>query len=165
MAAVRPYLSTLVPLPACVGGGDIIRSGGSKLAALFRFDWSLFGMGGTGGATGAMFGLPFVGPGEGDRNVRSVIEPPLFCLWSGARSAPPLGPFPRTLPLSIDDCEPRLIIRLVCMLPGGSGDDVADRSAAAAAADDRADEGAFVRFRKAALAATVALVLVDRFTG
>ena len=74
-------------------------------------------------------------PGEGDLKVRSVIEP-----WLSLRCRPSRPwielPRPTMLPLPMDDCDPRLTMRLVCMLPTGSGVVVADRRAAAAAADD-----------------------------
>ena len=70
------------------------------------------------------------------------------------------------LPLPTDETDPRLIIRLVRMFPGGSGELVADRNAAAAAADERAGDGfPFARFTNAAVAATEALLLVDPLTG
>ena len=74
--------------------------------------------------------------GDGDLNVRSVIEPPLFVLCKPPR--PPLAPPPATLPLPVELADPRLIMRLVCMLPTGSGVVVCDRNAAAAAAEERA---------------------------
>lgn len=55
----------------------------------------------------------------------------------------------------MEETEPLRIIRLVCMLAMGSGEVVCERSAAAAAADDRElVEAEF--FRKAELAAMAA---------
>lgn len=67
--------------------------------------------------------------GDESRNVLSVIDPELPCRWTPGRP-------PATLPF--EDVEPCLcIIRLVCTSETGVGDAVSDRSAAAAAADER----------------------------
>lgn len=93
------------------------------------------GIAGTGGAYGSgdiaplETPRPLLLPGEGDLNVRSVMDALLPRLCIPCR--------PMTLSLPIDDCEPRLIMRLVCIVPTGSGVVVADRKAAAAAAEDR----------------------------
>lgn len=121
------------------GVGDVTLGCGSTLDDLFIM---LFGNGGTGG-TSESLGLgdvtPFkrpgdVGLGEATLNVRSVIEPLL-----PVRCKPGRGPLfdMMTLPLAFEDVEPRLTIRLVCRLDMGSGDVVCDRSAAAAAAEER----------------------------
>lgn len=64
---------------------------------------------------GAMVGgswAPFIRPGDGERNVRSVMEPWLSRRARGPRTMPPLG-VPMMLPLPIEDCEPRRAMRLV----------------------------------------------------
>jgi len=85
------------------------------------------------------------------------MEPKLFCLTRPPRTAPP----PRAgvaLLLPIEDCEPRLIMRLVCRLPTGTGEVVCDRRAAAAAAEESdVVEAEFLR--KAEVAAMAALEL------
>lgn len=83
--------------------------------------------------------------------------PELFTLCK-----PPL-PAPRTL-LPTEEVDPRRAMRLVWMLPTGSGLVVCDRRAAAAAAEDREacdDELA----RKAWPAAAVAALMVLRSRG
>lgn len=74
-------LSTLEPLPPLPRGvGDMTRCGGSKLLDLLCPVGICVGSAGTGGASGAglttPLTLPFP-PGDGDLNVRSVIDPPL----------------------------------------------------------------------------------------
>ena len=66
-----------------------------------------------------------------------------------------------TLPLSLDEFDSRLTIRLVCILPTGSGEVVCERNAAAAAADDKgvAFDGVLV-LKKASCAAVVPAVVV-----
>lgn len=73
-------------------------------------------------------------------------------------------PLPMILPPPTEDCEPRRTMRFVCMLPTGSGVVVWDRSAAAAAAEERpvCDCG---RPRKAELAAVAAADEVLRSIG
>ena len=86
-------------------------------------------------------------PGEGDLKVRSVMDELLVCLTIVFLGFPPM-----MAPLPTEDWEPLLTMRLVCMEPTGSGDEVRDRRAApAAAADSEAAEGDLLR--KAALAA------------
>lgn len=87
--------SRLAPLaPVFLGGGELIRRGGSTLAGR-RMDLTgkgggeayLLGTDGTGGATSALLrdgGRRF---GDGSRNVRSVMEPPLFCRCRPGRPA------------------------------------------------------------------------------
>ena len=64
-------------------------------------------------------GGAFLGPGDGDRKVRSVMEALLPLRWT----AEPLKGC-RKLPcgLPTDDCEPRLTMRLVWILDSGSGE-------------------------------------------
>ena len=108
------------------------------------------GIAGTGGASGA--GPTASGrPGEGDLNVRSVMEE---LLSRRTIALPPPGR-PMMLLLARDDCEPRRIMRLVWMLPMFSGEVVWDRKAAAAAAEDR-DAVDVELWRNALLAAIAA---------
>jgi hypothetical protein len=141
------------------GGGDATRSA-SQLAAL-RWDLAgieggiLCGIAGTGGASGAL-GTGAERPGEGSRNVRSVIDPEL-----PRRSNCGLWPFlwdPAT-ELPMEEVEPLLRrVLLVCTSATDVGVVGLDRSAVAAAAADReAFESRF--FRKAWAAAVVALGL------
>ena len=111
-------------------------------------------MGGTGGALESNDIVLLLGSdGEGCRNVRSVIEPLLLDLCRPGRAAPPLP----AAPLPFDDVEPLRAIRFVWIFPTGSGDVVCDRSAAAAEAAAREeDDLALLRWRKAAVAATLA---------
>lgn len=73
-------------------------------------------------------------------------------------------PLPITLPPPTEDCEPLRTMRLVWMLPIGSGVVVCERRAAAAAAEERpvCDCG---RARKAELAAVAAAAEVLRSIG
>lgn len=85
--------------------------------------------------------------GEGERKVRSLIEPELACLRTpGGLAAPPDVP---------DAVEPFLCMRLVCTLPTGTGVVACDRKAAAAAADERSPLEDLL-LRKAWLAARAA---------
>lgn len=136
-----PPLSILAPLPPLVGAGLMTLVGGSTLDARLWPLPTLFGSAGTGGAsadaaTGALTELLGERPGDGDRNVRSVMLPPLFVLCRPARPAPPRVPLPITLLLSTEVCEFLLIMRLVCRLPTGSGEVACVRKAAAAAEDE-----------------------------
>lgn len=144
-------MSTLtVRLPGC-GAGDVTRCCGSTLDARFCI---LVGMAGTGGASGGRLGdiVPFPRSRDELLNVRSVMEPLLFLRSILPRPIPPLI----TMPLPTDDCDPRRIMRFVCKFPTGSGDEVWDRSAAAAAAEDSEGLEALLRLRKAAVAAALA---------
>jgi hypothetical protein len=147
--SVLPARSTLllrIALLGVLGLGRLMRFGTSTLAAL-RWDllMTFWGMAGTGGASGAGDIALCLPPGEGDLNVRSDMEELLVCLTMLF-----LG-FPIT-PVTIEDWEPLLTMRLVCIDPTGSGDDVWERRAApAAAADSEAAEGDLLR--NAALAA------------
>lgn len=98
----------LDPLPlALFGGGDKTRIGGASILVALRcgFDCEiLFGIAGTGGASGAL-GTPL--DGEGSRNVRSDIDPLLPRRSRGGRDDP-------ATELPTDDVEPDLrIIRFV----------------------------------------------------
>lgn len=148
--SVLPALSTLVlrcALLGVLGLGRLMRFCTSRLAALRCDRTTFWGMAGIGGASGAgdkALGLP---PGEGDLNVRSVMDELLVCLTMLFLGFPPMIAPPPT-----EDWEPLLCMRLVCMFPTGSGDEVRDRRAApAAAADSEAAEGDLLR--NAALAA------------
>lgn len=93
-----------------------------------------FGIAGTGGAlASAGAGTLALSDGDGERKVLSLIEPELGCLrTAGALAA--LAP------------EPLLCMRLVWILPTGTGEVLWVRRAAAAAAEDRdALEFAFLR--------------------
>ena len=153
-------LSALDPLPPPRGEGDVMRCGGSKLADLLCPSDTFLGNAGTGGASGAGdTGPSFRPPGEGERNVRSVMDPPLFCRIMPPLPGPPRIPPPITLPLPTDETDPRRTIRFVTRLPTGSGDVVFDRRAAAAAAEER--EALDVELcRKACPAAAVAALIV-----
>lgn len=155
--SVLPALSTLVLRFALLGllgvlglGGILVRLGTSRLAALLCVLTTFLGMTGTGGASGAgdtALGLP---PGEGDRKVRSVMDELLAVLTMLFLAFPPMIALPAT-----EDWEPLLTMRLVWMEPTGSGDEVCERRAVAAAAEDReAADGDLLR--KAALAAMAA---------
>ncbi len=111
-------LSKLTPRPEGLGGGERTLRGGSTLAAR-RPDFAGTGGGedmyplgraGTGGGSSsvripdAVFRL-----GEGSLNDRSIIEPELFCRCN-------IG-----LALPLEDVDPRLCIRLVCISPTGVG--------------------------------------------
>jgi hypothetical protein len=148
--SVLPALSTLLlrcALLGVLGPGRLMRLGTSTLAAL-RWDLMTFcGMAGTGGASGAGDMALCLPPGEGDLKVRSDMDELLVCLTMLFLGFPPM-----IAPLPIEDWEPLLAMRLVCMDPTGSGDDVRDRRAApAAAADSEAADGDLLR--NAALAA------------
>ena len=154
--SVLPALSTLVLRCALLGPlgvlglGRLVRLGTSKLAALLCVLATFLGMAGTGGASGAgdtALGLP---PGEGDRKVRSVMDELLVVLTMLFLVFPPM-----TAPLATEDWEPLRTMRLVWIEPTGSGDDVWERRAAAAADEDsEAADGDLLR--KAALAAMAA---------
>jgi hypothetical protein len=91
--------------------------------------WGMsLGTAGTGGASGSCGLGPR--PGDGLRNVRSVIDPELDCRW---------GPPGRccTAPLLLEDAELRRTMRFVTVSPTGVGVVTWVRSAAAAAALDR----------------------------
>lgn len=128
-------LSTLTPRPpGLVGGGDTTRvGGGSRLEARLEDLGGTAGMSlgnaGTGGALSTGEPTLFILPGDGERNVLSVIEPVLFCrcMADGGRPAA----------LVFDALEDLRCMRLVCISPMGTGEVVCDRKAAAAAADDR----------------------------
>lgn len=128
----RGALSKLTPRPPCFGGGgEDMRNGGSTLAAL-AFDGSVRltsrGTRGTGGASEAALtcGLP---EGDGDLKDLSVIEQALPLLSSPGCALLEL--------LMVDPFEFFLCMRFVCTLPTGVGVVVCDRSAAAAAAEER----------------------------
>lgn len=98
----------LDPLPLVLfGGGDETRMPGASILVALRcaFDCEiLFGIAGTGGASGAL-GTPL--DGEGSRNVRSDIDPLLPRRSSVGLVAP-------ATELPTDDVEPDLrIIRFV----------------------------------------------------
>lgn len=156
-------LSTLTPLaPFPLGVGDVTRctGGGSTLADRLCCGDTFFGRAGTGGTSGGGDLAPeTLSEGDGDLNVRSVIDPALFCLDSPPLPTPPRAPLPMTLPLPTDDCDPRRAIRFVTRLPTGSGEVVWDRKAAAAAAEEReAFDDDFGR-NEAAAAAVAAFIV------
>jgi hypothetical protein len=135
---LSPARSMLPPRPPR-GAGDIMRRGGSTLLARFDAVDIFFGRAGTGGASGAgltAWSVLLLLPGDGDRKVRSVIDPPLFALCNPPRPNVPRDPLPV---LPTDDVLPRLCMRFVWMLPTGSGVVVCERKAAAAAEDDKAE--------------------------
>lgn len=86
----------------------------------------LSGTGGTGGALGSA-GLPL--PGDGERNVRSVMEPELDWRRRGPGGGLELLPF--------DETELRRIMRFVTVSPTETGVATCVRRAAAAAALER----------------------------
>lgn len=144
------YLSILaaLPLPRPDGFGERTRCGGSRLEER----WCCFdidcGIAGTGGASPRGEVAPFVRPGEGERKVRSVIEPPLSRRCRPPRAGGPPLMLEPTILLVVEDTDPRRTMRLVCRLPTGSGVVVMERKAAAAAAEDNEPvDGLF--FRKA----------------
>ena len=155
-------LSTLTPRFAR-GLGDVTRRTGSVLADRW---WppprTALGIVGTGGASEAAETEPFR-PGDGDLNVRSVMDPLLLFRCNPPLPTPPLVLLPITL-LLIELCEPRRDMRLVWMLPTGSGEVVCERRAAAAAADD-SEAWELLRLRKAELAAVAAAAEVLGSTG
>lgn len=116
----------------------------------------LVGMLGTGG-TGSLgiSGARLVLPGDGDRKLRSAIELelPRRCrpLLNGWRWEPPPA-------LIKDELESRRTMRFVRMSPTGTGEVVAERRAAAAAAEDKLLLRLGWDPRKAAVAATEAAV-------
>lgn len=116
----KVVLSTLTPLPP-FGVGEVTRMGGSRLEDLLCGAEVLEGTFGTGCASCAAGTARLVGvrAGEGDLNVRSVIDPELFCRTM-PRPMPPLAPM--MLPLPMDDCDPRLAMRFVCRFSIGSGE-------------------------------------------
>lgn len=124
----------------------------------------LAGSAGTGGASGAAGIAALERPGDGDLKVRSLIEPELLFLCRPTRPTLPRVPLPITLPPVTELCEPRRTMRLVCILPTGSGVVVCDRKAAAAAAEERPVCDC-ARFRKAELAAVAAAEEVLRSIG
>ena len=65
------------------------------------------------------------------------MEPPLFWRCIAILPPPPRALLPITLPLPIDDTEPRRAMRFVMRLATGSGEVAFERSAAPAAAADR----------------------------
>lgn len=102
-------------------------------------------------------------PGDGDLNVRSVIDPLLLFRSSPPLPTPPLVLLPITL-LLIELCDPRRDMRFVWILPTGSGEVVCDRRAAAAAAEE-SELCELLRFKKAELAAVAAAAEVLLSTG
>lgn len=80
-AAELPARSTETPLLPR-GVGDMMRWGGSVLAERrwLPLPLRLVGSDGTGGASTAGDIVPLARPGEGDRNVRSLMEPLLLFL-------------------------------------------------------------------------------------
>jgi hypothetical protein len=133
--------SKLAPRPlGCVGGGDEILSGASRLAALTRPDSVLSTLLGSGGIGGALVCISDVLslPGDGDRRVRSVNEVRL--------SKPGLGLLLAELP---DSRLSRRFVWTFATLVGGCG--LLRRAAAAAAADN--DALFFWLLRKASEAA------------
>lgn len=160
-------LSTLAPLPPRAGEGDVILAEGSALLArLWEALLTPRGSGGTGGAlssVGERTPLVRAWPGEGDRKVRSVIEPELLARCRPGRFAPPRMLPPAMLPAPTDETEPRRSMRLVVMLPTGSGVVLWERRAAAAAAADKAPFAGL--WRKAWLAAVAAAEEWMRSTG
>lgn len=132
------FLSMLAALPAPRpdGVGEMTRWGGSKLEERWCCFGTDFGTAGTGGALLAEEVKLFDLPGDGDLNVRSVIDPPLSRRCRAPRPGTPPLPFVTIEPLPVEDTDPRLTIRFVWRLPTGSGVVVMDRRAAAAAAED-----------------------------
>lgn len=84
-------------------------------------------MGTAGNGGSSSFVCEGVRPGDGSRNVRSVIEPELL------RRSKPFRPAGS---LVLDPMEPRRCVRFVCTSATFVGVVVWERSAAAAAADD-----------------------------
>lgn len=156
-------LSTLIPLAPRCGVGEVIRRTGSWLADLCCvLPRTEVGIEGTGGASGAAVIEP-LRPGDGDLKVRSVIDPLLLFRCRPPLPTPPLVPLPMTLLLT-ELCDPRRTMRFVWMLPTGSGEVVCERSAAAAAAEER-EVCELLRFKKAELAAVAAAAEVLLSTG
>lgn len=149
------------------GEGDVTRCTGASQLVERLCCWPATPLGttGTGGALAAGESGRVLRPeGDGDRNVRSVIEPPLFCLNRPPLPTPPRAVLPTTLPLPTDDTDPRRAIRFVTRLPTGSGEEVCDRKAAAAAEEERAVLDGEL-FTKAVPAAAVAAVIVAGLGG
>lgn len=153
----RPTLPPLVP--RCIVG-DMTRCGGSTLAALLCMLAGRAGTGGASGGPGTCAVVPFVRPGDGLLNVRSVMDPPLLVRCRPPRVTPPRFP----VPLPLEDADPRRTIRFVCISPTCSGVVVCDRRAAAAAAEER-EALEVVLWRKACAAAVAAFEEVLRSTG
>lgn len=126
--SVLPARSTLVLRLALLGvlglWVTLMRLGTSRLAARRCDFMTFFGMAGTGGASGAGDMALCLAPGEGDRNVRSVMDELLVVLTMLLLGFPPM-----TAPLATEDWEPLRTMRLVWIEPTGSGDDVRERRA------------------------------------
>lgn len=126
----------------------------------------MVGIAGTGGAfcgcdnLTLLFRVLIERAGEGERNVRSLMELWLSRLARPGWPGPPLPPFA----LFRDVTDPRRRVRFVCMFPTGSGEDVRERNAAAAAAEE-SDVLDLLVFMNAWLAARVADVVVLRLIG
>jgi len=154
-------LSMLMPLfPR--GLGDTMRCTGSWLADRLCPPRISLGIEGTGGASEAAEIEP-LRPGEGDLNVRSVIDPLLLLRCNPPLPTPPLVLLPITLLLT-ELCDPLLTMRFVCTFPTGSGEVVCERRAAAAAADER-EVREVLRCKNAELAAVAAAAEVLLSTG
>lgn len=74
---------------------------------------TLAGSAGTGGASGAGLTGALFRPGEGDLNVRSLMEPLLLFLCNPPLPKPLRVPLPTTLALPIEVCEPLRTMRFV----------------------------------------------------
>lgn len=115
--------SKLTPRPdPLVGGGDVMRPGGSRLAVRrCVFDVGGGGRTGSAGTGGASSTLPRTEPrlGELGLNVLSDMEPLLLCLCSPR----PPGPMTLPAPLPSDVAEFwRRMVRFVCTLATDVGD-------------------------------------------
>lgn len=155
----------LDPRPlALLGGGEVRRAGGSRLAVrrcvAERERVMFFGIDGTGGASGAL-GTPRAG--EGSRKVRSDIDP---LLPRRSREVPRVPFADPAIELAIDEFDPALrSILLVWTSPTDTGLVGRARNAAAAAAAERDALDAWF-FRNAEAAAVAALAsAVEAFKG
>lgn len=149
--------STLVFLPPRLGGGDVMRIVGCKLDERLLEAATDAGRAGTGGASGAGAtgaAAAAARPGDGERKVRSVMD----ALLSRLTMPRPVPGLAMMLALPTEDCELRRAMRLVWMLPTGSGEVVWERKAAAAAAEE-SEVVEIELCRKALLAAMAAEAL------
>ena len=127
--------STLAERSPLGGVGDVTRCGGSRLfERRCRASGMLFGSAGTGGAFTAGE-TARLRAGDWPRKVRSLIE--LLGRVSEADRAVAAPPRLVVLRLLLmEETDPRRTIRFVCRLPMGSGVVLAERKAAAAAAEE-----------------------------
>ena len=113
------------PLPT----GEPPRAGGSRLEARRCTTLTCGTFLGTAGTGGASRSTGLLRAGEGARKVRSVMEPELECRRKPGRA---------WLSLPWEEMEALRTIRFVTVSPTGVGDVACVRSAAAAAAEDKA---------------------------